>query len=87
MKLFLTLSPFLVLAAVLACAAADELAVLKATLLNLCTVNTAGAFGDCCAASNNGQDLTAVNALPACFGSVTATTDGNIQKLFASNAV
>ena len=87
MKLSHTLSPFLVLAAVLACAAADELAALKIVLLNLCTVNTAGTFGDCCVASNNGQDLTAVNALPTCFGSVAVTTDGNIQKLFASNAV
>ena len=81
MKLAFSLSSFLVLATVLACAAADDLATLKATLLSLCNANGNGAFGTCCLANNNGQDITAIKNLPSCFGETTAI-GGLIQKLF-----
>ena len=86
MKLPLPLSSFLVIAAALAyAAAADDLAALKATLQALCGVNNAGTFGTCCDDNNDGQNIQEISALPSCFGSVSTTESGAIQRLFVSN--
>ena len=81
MKLSLAISSFLALSAVLVCAAGDDLAALKTTLQILCDANTQGAFGTCCSNNNKGQDITAVDELPHCFGS-TETAGGFIQEMF-----
>ena len=81
MKLSLLISPFLVLTAVLACAAADELVALKTTLQSLCDANKYGTYGSCCASNNNGQGIASISSLPRCFGTVAAS-GGTITKLF-----
>ena len=85
MKLFPTISSFLVLAAVLACAAADDLTVLKTTLQKLCDANKGGTYGSCCASYNNGQDITEIKSMPRCFGSTFSSSGTTIQKLFVSS--
>ena len=87
MRLSFASSSLLLLATVLACAAADDLAVLKTTLQKLCDANEDGKFGSCCRASNNGQDITAVKGIPTCFGSTTITAGSVVQKLFVSHAM
>ena len=87
MKRLLSLSPLLLLAAVLACAAADDLEALKATLLKLCGANTEGMFGSCCRAKNNGQDITAISSLSSCFGSTEMADSSTIKNLFATNGM
>ena len=84
MKGFLSASSLLLLAAVLTCAAGDDLAALKDTLLNLCAKNGVGKFASCCLSSNNGQDITSVGSVPSCFGSVTVTGD-TVTELFVSH--
>ena len=84
MKLSLHTISFLLLAAVLTCTAADDLATLKATLQKLCAVNKKGEFGSCCAANNNGQNMAAISSLPYCFG-VAGATAGDINTLFVSD--
>ena len=86
MKLSLLMSSSLVLAAVLACAAADDLTALKTTLQSLCDANKGGIYGTCCAANNNGQDITSISALSSCFGAVTTNSDA-ITKLFAPTSM
>ena len=83
MRLCLTVSSFLAIATILCCAAADDLNALKDTLQKLCDANKNGEFGYCCTKNNNGQDITDIDALPSCFGRVSATS-GTIQYLFAS---
>ena len=86
MKLSLFITSFVVLAAVLNFAAADDLAALKTTLQILCDVNKGGAYGSCCASNNNGQDITTTSSLPNCFGTVT-TSGGIITKLFVPSSM
>ena len=87
MKLLSPAFALLFFATVLVCAAADDLEALKTTLLNLCTANTAHAFGSCCGSNNNGQDIPTITALPSCFGSVHTADSGAIQRLFVSKDV
>ena len=85
MKLSLSVFSFLVLAALLACAAADDIVALKAALSAICAVNRMGEFGYCCAISNNGQSIATVDSLPPGFGSLVTTSDGTIKGLFVLN--
>ena len=86
MTLSLLISSFLVLAAVLTCATADDLVALKATLQKLCYANKNGIYAACCTANNNGRDVKAINAIPACFGLAT-TTGGIITRLFVPTSM
>ena len=86
MKLSLLISSFLVLAAVLTCTAANDLAALKTTLQKLCDANKNRLYRSCCTSNNNGQDITSISSLPSCFGSLTASGD-TITKLFVPNSM
>ena len=86
MKLSLLISSFLVIAAVLTCTAANDLAALKTTLQKLCDANKDRLYGSCCASNNNGQGITSIKGLPKCFGSLTASGD-TITKLFVPNSM
>ena len=86
MKLSLLISSFLILAAVLTCAAADDLVALKATLQKLCSANQHGTYGACCAVNNNGQDISSIDGLSKCFGAVTASAN-TITKLFVPSSM
>ena len=86
MRHTLFISSFLVITAALICAAADDLAALKATLQKLCDANEDGAYGSCCASNNDGQDITSIKGLPDCFGTVT-TSAGVITYLFAPTSM
>ena len=87
MTFFPNISSFLLLSIVLACAAADDLGALKATLKKLCDANKEGPFASCCNSNNNGQDITSVSGLPSCLGSIDAPSSGIIQQLFVYNVV
>ena len=78
---------FLLLAAVLVCAAGDDLAALKATLQSLCNANTEGTYGSCCRVNNNGQSITSVRGIPICFGSTYVTSGSVVQYLFVSDVM
>ena len=86
MKLSLSLTSLLVLAAVLVCVVGDDIDAFKATLLSLCDANMDGVFGDCCRSNNNGQDIAEIRDLPDCFGTVVSH-DGFVYDLFASNTM
>ena len=85
MKLSLSISSFLVLAAVLACAAGDDLSGLGDVLEAMCRGNEWEKYYDCCKAHEKWLD-NMTDDVPACFGSVTVI-NGTIQKLFVSNAM
>ena len=82
MKLSLSISSFLVLAAVLACAAGDDLSGLGDVLEAMCRGNEWEKYYDCCKAHEKWLD-NMTDDVPACFGSVTVI-NGTIQKLFVS---
>ena len=87
MKFSLYIFSFLVLAAVLACAAGDDLSALKTMLRKMCEANTAGAFRACCNSNNNGQDIKTVRSLPSCFGTASVNSYESIKTLFASDVI
>ena len=86
MKFSFSISSFLALAMVLACATADDLAALKTTLQKLCNANENGAYGSCCASNNDGQDIASISGLSGCFGTVTASSSAIITKLFVPSS-
>ena len=56
----------------------DTLDSLKEVVGSLCAVNTEGIFAACCAASNNGADITMDNAKDCFFSDLVVRSDNSL---------